>query len=131
MRNSTPGVFEQFVGHLQLFSQLGLVCHRLEHEVGDERGADLIGTSLPEDASDAHPTEQHCPDEQLATRLVQVLYNRQTTSAHRTHSVRAAYSHKPSSVVCPSVSVCVCVCLLSTTVNPAKRDEPTEMTFGV
>ena len=43
--------------------------HRLEHQVSDERGTDLIRTSLPEDHRQTHATEQHRPDEQLPARL--------------------------------------------------------------
>jgi len=60
----------QFLGQLQLFSRLRDLCHRLEHQVSNERGADLIRASLPEDHCQRHATEQHRPDKQLPVWLV-------------------------------------------------------------
>ena len=48
--------------------------HRLEHQVSDESGTDLVRTRLPEDHRQTHATKQHRPDEQFPAWLILAVF---------------------------------------------------------
>ena len=75
MNDIKPSMFTQFFGQIWIVRQFSFVCHRLEHQISNERGADLIRTSLPKGLRDTQATEQTCPDKQFPFRLVFIFCN--------------------------------------------------------
>jgi len=68
------------------------MCHRLKHQVSDERGADLIRTTFPEDHRNTHTTEEHCPDKQLSVWLLLVLCDESGTTNESHYNLLPIYT---------------------------------------